>query len=365
MLGEGRNFWFFASSDWHNRGSFGPDDRRSTQDFFPGEYQRNYTLVRNGSDKLRPQTIVNGLRTGNNFGTQGQLIDRLGFVACSGKSDGQVAEIAANGAMNNTALNVAGCATMGEKLKVAASTDVIVGIAVRDPAGPNFSPYTFANPSLAQIMVSQPINMPVVDHIDLIGGAVTGYIDPANTAAYAGAWPANTAWLQADGTTTGLGSVPPAAKNLSTAILRTFNGAGSASWTKVTSFVDGTQFLVMTFKIPAAAASQYVRVRGTNMPPSVPFETDASGNPLADVYTNAQDPTRLRIPCDITPSSPTAFDGCPAHLATATSPTTGTANPIAGHKAVSFDVAAWADLWFYGNPIYIEVAGSTVVAGVQ
>ena len=29
LLGEGRNFWFFASSDWHNRGMFGPDDRRS------------------------------------------------------------------------------------------------------------------------------------------------------------------------------------------------------------------------------------------------------------------------------------------------------------------------------------------------
>ena len=43
MLGEGRGFWFFASSDWHNRGSFGPDDRRTTQDFFPGEYQRNFT----------------------------------------------------------------------------------------------------------------------------------------------------------------------------------------------------------------------------------------------------------------------------------------------------------------------------------
>jgi len=42
LLGEGRNFWFFASSDWHNRGSFGPDDRRSTQDFYPGEYQRTY-----------------------------------------------------------------------------------------------------------------------------------------------------------------------------------------------------------------------------------------------------------------------------------------------------------------------------------
>ena len=36
LLGEGRNCWFFASSDWHNRGIFGPDDRRSTQDFYPG-----------------------------------------------------------------------------------------------------------------------------------------------------------------------------------------------------------------------------------------------------------------------------------------------------------------------------------------
>ena len=102
MLGEGRNFWFFASSDWHNRGNFGPDDRRTTQDFFPGEYQRNYTLVRNGSDKLRPQTIVNGLRTGNSFATGGQIIDRLGFVACAGKADGIVQEMAANGAVNKT-----------------------------------------------------------------------------------------------------------------------------------------------------------------------------------------------------------------------------------------------------------------------
>ncbi|HEY7370785.1 MAG TPA: hypothetical protein VIF57_01310 [Polyangia bacterium] len=365
MLGEGRNFWFFASSDWHNRGNFGPDDRRSTQDFYPGEYQRNYALVRNGSDKLRPQTIVNGLRSGNNFGTQGQLIDRLGFVACSGKSDGQVAEIAANGAINNTALNIAGCATMGEKLKVAAGSDVVIGVAVRDPAGVNFSPYTFANPSLAQIGMNVPLNMPVLDHVDLIGGLVTGYKDPNDLMAYAGAWPANTDWLRADGTTTGLGSVPPAAKNTSTAVLHSFNGSGATPWSSVTSFVDGTKYLVMTFRIPAAAASHYVRVRGTNMPPAVPFETGMDGEPLSDVYTNANDTTRLRIPCASAHSASSQFDGCPDHLATATSPTTGTANPIAGQKAVSFDVAAWSDLWFYGNPVYIEVAGSTPVAGVQ
>ena len=45
LLGEGRDFFFFASSDWHNRGVFGADDRHSSQDFFPGEYQRNYTLL--------------------------------------------------------------------------------------------------------------------------------------------------------------------------------------------------------------------------------------------------------------------------------------------------------------------------------
>ena len=88
---------------------------------------------------------------------------------------------------------------------------------------------------------------------------------------------------------------------------------------------------------------------------------DASGNPLPDVFTNANDPTRLRIPCTTVHSAGSQFDGCPDHLATAT----GAGNPIAGQRAVSFDVAAWADLWFYSNPIYIEVAGSTVVAGVQ
>jgi hypothetical protein len=273
-------------------------------------------------------------------------------VACQGKSDGQVAEIAANGAINKTSLNVAGCATMGEKLKVAAGTDVVIGVAVRDPAGPNFSPYTFPNPSLAQILMNVPVNMPVLDHIDLIGGLVS-------------AWPANTDWLRTDGTTTGLGSVPAAAKNTSTAILKTFNGSGATPWTPVTSFVDGTRFLVMTFRIPAAAASQYVRVRGSNLPPSLPFETDANGNPLSDLYTNANDTTKLRIPCTAAHSAGSQFDGCPDHLATATSPTTGDPNPIAGQRASSFDVASWSDLWFYGNPIYVEVAGSVPVAGVQ
>jgi hypothetical protein len=360
LLGEGRNFWFFASSDWHNRGSFGPDDRRSTQDFYPGEYQRTYVLARSGADKIRPQAVVDALRSGNAFAASGVLIDRLGFVVCTGKSEAQAAQIAANAAVLNTTPDSEGCVTMGQKLEVSSGADIVVGIAVRDPAGTNYSPYTFPNPSLAQIGVTQPMNAPVVDHIDLIGGLVTGYKTPG-AADYAGEWPRNTNWLRADGTTVGLSAVPDAAKNTSATLLRTFGGGGSSTWETIVSHSDGSTFLAMSFRIPAVAASQYVRLRGTNLPAALPFETDASGNPLADVYTNANDTGRLRIPCLTPHSAGSQFDGCPDHLSTAT----GTDNPIAGQKAVTFDVAAWADLWFYSNPIYVEVAGSTVVAGVN
>ena len=391
LLGEGRNWWFFASSDWHSRNTFGGDDRRSTQDFYPGEYQRNYTMVRNGTDKLRPQTIVDGLRTGNNWAASGQLIDRLSFIACSstagfgGRTNAQVEALARTAALNSTDISVAGCATMGQKLVVRPGTDIVVAVVVRDPSGANYAPYSFPNPSLQQIASQYPagvpkINEPVLDHVDLVRGLVTGYKTPG-AADYSGQWPTNTSWLQADGTINpgGYAAVPAAAKNTSAAVVRTWSAAGTP-WTAV-SQTDGTTYLSMSYRIPAATASQYVRLRGTNLPPSVPYETDASGNPLADVYTNANDTTMLRIPCTTAgtnvpgrgtnPAVTTwtqamgTIDGCPVHMATATSPTTGAANPIAGQAAVSYDVAAWADLWFYSNPIYVEVTGSTVVAGVH
>jgi hypothetical protein len=374
LLGEGRNFWFFASSDWHNRGNFGADDRRSTQDFYPGEYQRNYTLVRNGADKIRPQTIVDGLRTGNVFATGGQLIDRLAFIACASypgpatRSNAAVEALAVAAATHDTDIDTSGCATLGEKLVVRPGAEIVVSVVVRDPAGTNYSPYSFNNPSLKQVGISQPLNTPVLDHIDLIGGLVTGYKTPG-AADYSGAWPANTGWLHTDGTTTGLTNVPDGAKNTSAAILKTFSGS-TASWTPVVSGVDGTQFLKMSYRIPAVSKSQYVRLRGSNLPASVPYETDANGNPLTDLFTNQNDTTKLSIPCT-TPATnePTAggvafagttINGCPSHLATATG-----SSPIAGQKAVSFDIAAWSDLWFYANPIYIQVNGSYTVAGVK
>jgi len=373
LLGEGRNYWFFASSDWHNRGIFGPDDRRSTQDFFPGEYQRDFVMVRDndrgrgrdgrrgdddrrgrddhggrddrgGRDDLTPQSIVNGLRSGNSFTASGQLIDRLAFVACAtyphGKSspaqdaagNGAVEAIALTAALKNTDVDHEECATMGEKLVVRPGADIIVSVVARDPAGTNYSPYSFPNPSLAQIGLKQPLNQPVLDHIDVIGGKVTGYRNPNDPNGYAGEWPRD--WLA----NPNMANVPPAAKNTSAAVIKTFN---EASWKTV-----GGEYRKMSFRLSAVNASQYIRLRGTNLPPSVPGETDANGNPLPDLATNASNPANLTIPCNHT--------DCPAHLAVKN-----------GQKYVSYDVAAWSDLWFYSNPIYIEVKGSTMVAGVK
>ena len=366
LLGEGRAFWFFASSDWHNRGVFGSDDRRTTQDFQPGEYQRNYTMVRNGADKLRPQTIVDGLRTGNNWAASGQLIDRLAFVACSGVNVTaiQVQALAVDAATNGTAVdNVAGCANMGEKLVVAPGANVVVAVVVRDPAGKNNSPYSFPNPSLLQVTANPPaINEPVLDHVDIISGKVTGFRDPANPAQYAGEWPRNANWLNpTTGATAGLGAVPAAAKNTSAALLATF---GNGTWTAVTT--SAGPLLAMTYTIAGATQSQYVRLRGSNIPPATPFETDAGGNPLTDMFTNAVDTSKLKIPCTAVgtpanipavgsrkPYTGNTIDGCPTHLPV-----------VGGVKYVAYDVAAWSDLWFYSNPIYVEVTGSVPVAGV-
>jgi len=366
---------------------FGPDDRRSSQDFYPGEYQRSYTLI-DRSDKhhhrrhhghhdgkLRPQQIVDGLRTGNTFAASGQLIDRLAFVACDDRSESSAESAGVKAALENTAPDRDDCVTMGEKLVVKPGSDITVAIVVRDPSGTNYSPYSFNNPSLAQVGIQQPLNAPVLDHIDVIRGMVTGYRLPENPAEYAGQWPND--WISAymkvpeNGTSPSLDTVPPAAKNTTASVIKTFN---SHTWA---TLKHDHEFKAMTFKIRNVKASQYIRLRGTNLPPNVPFETDANGNPLPDLWTNpaavavtkagANDgfPANafVRIKCTATGTnvpangvtfSGTRIDGCPNHLPV-----------VNGVKMVAFDVAAWADLWFYSNPIFIEVGGSYPVAGVK
>jgi hypothetical protein len=380
LLGDGRNWWFFASSDWHNRGSFAPDDRRSTQDFYPGEYQRDFVMVRQsdrdndhghgkghdkGRDKGRdkdnlssPRQIVDGLRSGNSWASSGQLIDRLAFVACADSrfkgrnGEEKLAKLALDAAEAGTEVDVnADCAVMGERLKVDRGDDVVVAIVVRDPTGKNYSPYSFANPSLAQIGQRQPLNQPEIDHLDVIRGLVLGAKQPSH-ADYSGEWPDN--WVD----NPDMSRVPAGAKNTSAAVLRTF---GEHTWK---SSKGG--YKSMTFRLSNVRAAQYLRLRGTNLPPSVPFETDADGNPLADIYTNASDPSKLRIPCKtrMSKSIPantvytgTSIDGCPDHLARVPA--------VTGQQYVSYDVAAWSDLWFYSNPIFIEVKHGAVFANVK
>ena len=379
LLGEGRNWWFFASSDWHSRGAFGVDDRRSDNDFWPGEYQRNYTMVRYGStDKkqVSPQMIVDGLRSGNNWVGSGQLIDRLVFTVCSGRAAETLGEaalqtLAATAANLNSTMDLRGCATMGEKLRVKPGADIIVVVAVRDPSGKSYSPYSFANPSLLQVGINQPLDEPVLDHVDMIRGMVTGYKAPGS-ADYAGAWPDNWVDMSNPQQLRPLTSVPDAAKNTTASVIRTFNGS---TWRTPRPDLG---IKTMSFRIRGVQASQYVRLRGTNLPAAVPFETDAAGNPLSDLWTNTgsiqaknsaaiefPENAMLRIPCTTAgrnlPESGVLYtgvgapkiDGCPNHLPV-----------VNGQRMLAFDVAAWADLWFYSNPVFVEVDGSTVVAGV-
>ncbi|MEI7783937.1 MAG: hypothetical protein WCK08_06100 [Betaproteobacteria bacterium] len=344
LLGEGRNWWFFASSDYHNRGIFGPDQLESTQDFQPGEYQRSHVMVRKGSGNISAQGVIDGLRSGNVFAASGQLVDRLSFVVCAVnpalplKANRDLLEAAVTNAVkSNTDVRINGCATMGEKLVARPGATLVVAMAVRDPEGTNNSPYSFPNPSLKQINITQPLNQPVLDHIDLIGGAVTGMVSPSNTAAYAG---------EAGKILTGTAGDPAATYkaddaatlNTSARKLKTFN---STSWTASAGGIR-----TMSYVVKNVQASQYFRLRGTNLPPSTPNETDADGNPLLDYLVIPFDTTKPgTVPCN--------DSACPAHLRT-----------INGVKYSGFDVAAWSDLWFYANPVYVQVSGSVAVASI-
>lgn len=318
LLGEGRNWFIFNNSDYHNRGSFGPDDFASTSDQYPGEFNKTYTLARTGGAALTPQAIVDGMRTGNAWYVNGDLIDRLSFVVCrsngnSGKENGsfpheqQVARAAEAG----VGFFHSNCAQQGEKLQVNRGDSVVVMAVLRDPEGSNLSPYSFANPSLAQIGVMQPLNQPVLDHVDLIGGKVTGYVAPGSPN-YAG--PINS----------------PAATNPTTGILASFSGA---TWK---SLPGGWKRMAYRMTV---TDSQYVRLRGTNIPAGTPNETDSQGNPLIDTLAN-------NVVC--------TDPACPAHLPA-----------VPGGRRLDFDVEAWTDLWFYSNPVFIEVKGATQVAGIK
>ncbi|MBI1353152.1 MAG: hypothetical protein GC160_02315 [Acidobacteria bacterium] len=71
LLGEGRHWWTFVSSDFHSLNG----------DFWPGQYAKTWTWVQDGDGDGRYTLadIPGGLRSGNTFCVHGDLIDRLDF----------------------------------------------------------------------------------------------------------------------------------------------------------------------------------------------------------------------------------------------------------------------------------------------
>jgi hypothetical protein len=144
LWGEGRSFWAFTNSDFH--------DNTADADFWPGEYAKSYTYVAANSNG----DIVNGMRSGNTFAVQGDLINALDFQARAGDAE----------------------ATMGETLRVEKNQGVTITIRFQTPRASACQAYGAAAPQ--------------VDHVDLIAGDVTGKALPG-TPAYASATNSSTA----------------------------------------------------------------------------------------------------------------------------------------------------------------------------
>ena len=70
MLAEGRKFFFFASSDDHKSW------RQGGSDFWPGEYQKQYTYIDTQADDPI-QAVFDGVKSGHSWNVQGDLIDEL------------------------------------------------------------------------------------------------------------------------------------------------------------------------------------------------------------------------------------------------------------------------------------------------
>lgn len=233
LLGEGRRFFAFANSDFHH----------PQADFWPGEYVKNFTYVQdtNHDGKYSSLELLDGLRSGNSFIVQGDLLNGLQFNVRSGQ-EGE---------------------GMGGDLAVARGDNLEITIRFRSPA---------VNHHGAKVMV---------DHIDLIVGKVHGKVGK-----YLG-----------DGIT----SNPVYAKgmNETAKVVATFK---AKDWRD-----DGDGWLAIVYTLRNVQGGIYCRLRGTNLGCGVAGETDAEGNPLVD---------------DL--------------------------------MAPNTEAKAYADLWFYSNPIFVS-----------
>lgn len=234
LLGEGRRFFAFVNSDFHT-----PD-----YDFWPGEYAKNHTYVRDTDHdgQYSPVELLDGLRSGNSFVSLGDLVSGLQFSAQSGQQK----------------------VGMGETLSVEQNGDLSIMIRFRSPA---------TNNNGGKVMV---------DHIDLIAGEVR---DKVGKYLAGGTTPNPTYNEGANGTAR---------------VISTFT---SKDWT-----INGDGWMTIVKPVPDLHRDMYFRLRGTNLGCGVQGETDKECNPLNDDLMS----------------------------------------PNTTEKA-------YADLWFYSNPIFVSV----------
>jgi hypothetical protein len=206
LLAEGRNWFTYVSSDFHS----------TTNDYYPGEYAKTWSFVvdSNGDGTYSQEEVVSGIKSGKSFSSHGDLINGLEFRAVAGGRK----------------------AGMGEWLSLSSPLNVTVTIRFRVPASNSRG------------------DVPVVDHVDLIAGTITGKVSK----------------YLADGITPN-----PAYSQVASDshVLATFR---SSDWS-----VGPDGFATVTAQVPVSS-STFLRLRGTNLAPSTAGETDASGNPLLD-----------------------------------------------------------------------------------
>ena len=273
LLGEGRDWFVYDDSDYQwwttqykgtNPASpnFGVVFGAAYQDFWPGQYAKDWTYVGNKSYR----GLVAGIKSGDSFIANGDLIRALQFKATAGRTS----------------------RTMGQTLTVSKGQRVTVTIAFKSPVMNNNG------------------DKPRVNHVDLIGGQVTGLISP----------------YLSDGTTPNPAYMSTTT-NPTSHIVRTFARRSMHvvnGWTVVTVALKPTK-------------SMYLRLRGTDLAPNTPNQTDAQGNPLIDTLTYTDQPNPTQDPGDPSP----------------------TATPWPQTIHINTPDSAWADLWFYANPIFIHV----------
>jgi len=220
LLGEGRRIWNIADSDSH----FEIDSASNSSGYYPGEYSKNHVWMADGASGV--SGLLKSLRDGRMFGAFGDLINALDFRVAGSSGTG----------------------FMGQEIKAAQGEKVTVTIRFKSPALNNYQ---------------RPVdsgtlgNMnPVVDHVDLIVGDVTGKAAPG-TPAY------------------------DVATNASTRVLQRFT---AADWK-----VDANGYFSVSTQLEVTK-NQYLRLRGTNLAPDT-SALSANGEPLADQQTNLADNT--------------------------------------------------------------------------